>query len=217
MLHGGRDRSELPTSPTQLAYLRMFDMYGGLRQASTHAAVYLLRFRLRGWNSSLPGRTRPDPVTDALAALDLLQARHAAAPVAIVGHSMGGRTAFAVAGHPSVVGVCGLAPWLPPGEPLPTALADRMFVLAHGSADRMTSPPASLEYAERLRAAGATVMRFVQPGGTHAMLRAAGDWRRLAVSVPLGMVGDAAMPGVVDEAFRDPSRASLEVPLDRLR
>ena len=37
-------------------------------------------------------------------------------PVVLLGHSMGGRTAVAVADDPSVVGVVALAPWLPAGR-----------------------------------------------------------------------------------------------------
>ena len=39
-------------------------------------------------------------------------------PVVLLGHSMGARTAVAVADDPNVPGVVALAPWFPPGEPV---------------------------------------------------------------------------------------------------
>lgn len=216
-MHGGRDHSEQPTSRTQLSYVRMFDIFRGLQHDSQHAAVYLLRFRVRGWNRSLPGRTVPDPVRDARETLDILAERHRGAPIALVGHSMGARAAFAVAGHHAVAGVCGLAPWLPPGEALPSEIRDRLFVIAHGTSDRMTSEPATFDYAERLRATGASVMRFCQQGGRHAMLQHPGDWRRLAVRVGLATAGDSTLPRVVADALTEPSPGGLTVPLERIR
>jgi pimeloyl-ACP methyl ester carboxylesterase len=216
VLHGGRDHSEEPTTAHQLAYLRMVDMYLGLHRRSHRCAVYLLRFRVRGWNAGANGRAMPDPVADAHTALDLLTARHPGIPVALLGHSMGGRTACAVAGRAEVVGVCALAPWLPEHEPLPSDVSGTRFVLAHGVADTMTSPVGSLRYAERLRAAGGTVMRFAQPGGRHALLDRPWLWHRLAVSATLGLVGATPLPSVIAAAFEDSAPQSLHVPLDAL-
>lgn len=212
VLHGGREHGRTPTSSRQLAYLRMLDIYSALRRASTDhdpVAAYVLRFRVRGWNAA---EEVPDPVRDARYALDEIARRHPGAPVAIVGHSMGGRTGFAVSDHPSVVGVCGLAPWLPDGEPLPDApaLGRVSYVIAHGTADRMTSAPLSLEYALRLRGAGARVARFELPGAKHAMLNRPGLWRRLAVASALGMVGAAPLPAVIAAAFDSPANARLD-------
>ncbi len=39
-------------------------------------------------------------------------------PVALVGHSMGGRAALYAADHPAVRAVVGLAPWIEPGDPV---------------------------------------------------------------------------------------------------
>jgi dienelactone hydrolase len=212
ILHGGREHGHMPTSSRQLSYLRMFDMYWGLRHASADVAVYRLRFRVRGWNASQPV---PDPVRDAWYALDEIARRQPGAPIAILGHSMGGRTAFAVANHPSVVGVCGLAPWLPEGEPLPGDLDRASYVIAHGTADRTTSAPLSLEYARRLRAAGGRVARFDLPGARHAMLDHPALWRRLAVGTTLGLVGAAHLPPAVAAAFaRSPDSSSDDLAAD---
>lgn len=206
VMHGGSERNTQPTSGVQLSYLRMVDFYRSLRRASSPGtAVYLVRFRLRGWNAD---REVPDPVADATWALGEVTRRHPDASVALLGHSMGGRTAFAVAAHPSVVGVCGLAPWLPADEPLPERIGSTGFVIAHGTSDTTTSAPLSLTYAERLRAAGGRVARFEVTGGKHALVDHAGLWRRFAVSTSLGLVGDTRLTAPVSSAL-DSSTGSV--------
>jgi pimeloyl-ACP methyl ester carboxylesterase len=213
VLHGGREHSTQPTGSSQPSYLRMLDMYVGLRRQSRGAAVYLLRHRVRGWNPDPTGRAEPDPVVDARWALDQISERHGAVPIGLLGHSMGGRTAFAVGADSRVVGVCGLAPWLPEGEPLVQARPDQRYVIAHGTSDRMTSAPASLLYAERLRAAGARVARFELDGAGHALLGKPFLWHRFAVSVPLGLVGDRDLPAAVSAAFTPEGSDALRLPL----
>jgi len=212
ILHGGRERSQMPTTPWQLSYIRMLDMYVCLRKASRGCAVYLLRYRVRGWN---PDGGVPDPVCDALWALDRIAHDHPGAPVALLGHSMGARTAFAVADHPAVVGVCGLAPWLPAHEPVFRPRPEQRFVLAHGTADRMTSAPLSKRYAARLRAAGARTARFEFEGAKHAMLDQPSLWRRFATSTSLGLVGDRPLPVGVERALGPSGPMGLATPLVR--
>ncbi len=196
VLHGGQESSRMPTTPWQLSYLRMLDMYVGLRRASQSCAIYLLRYRVRGWNAD---GGEPDPVCDARWALDRIAHDHPGVPVALLGHSMGGRTAFAVADHPSVTGVCALAPWLPPHEPVVRIRPEQRFVLAHGTSDKMTSAPQSLAYAARLRDAGGQTARFEFLGGRHSMLDQPSLWRRFAVATTLGLIGDQPLPpGVVN-------------------
>ncbi len=210
VLHGGRERGTMATSPFQLSYLRMLDMYAGLRSQSRSCAVYVLRYRLRGWNS---GRGTPDPVTDARWALDQLSESHPGAPIALLGHSMGARTAFAVAGDPRIVGVCALAPWLPQSEPLPPVRSDIRYVIAHGTSDRMTSPPLSMSYAMRLRAAGSQVARFEFAGGKHALLDQPALWHRFAVRTTLGLVGDHPLPPAIEAALNDNLTPDLDLAL----
>ncbi|MGI8433860.1 MAG: alpha/beta hydrolase [Nocardioidaceae bacterium] len=210
LLHGGREYGTMPTRLTQLSYLRMLDMFVDLRTRGRRTAVHLLRYRVRGWNAGAP---LPDPVTDARWALDQITSAHPDAPIALVGHSMGGRTALRVADHPQVVGVCGLAPWLPPGEPLAPADAGTAYVLAHGTGDRVTSAQASLAYAQRLRGTGALVARFELPGAGHGMLESAGLWRRFAVSTALGLVDEATLPPTVLAALESYDPSTLQLPL----
>lgn len=210
IFHGGREHSTTRTSRTQTSYLRMLDFYLGLRRQSRSCATYLVRFRLRGWN---PEREVPDPVADARWAIDEVARRHPDAALGLLGHSMGGRTAFAVSGDPRIVGVCALAPWLPTNEPLAEARAGIRFVIAHGTSDRMTSAPLSLVYAEQLRAAGADVARFEFPGARHALLDAPALWHRFAVRTTLGLVGDAPLPGPVAAQFDTRAASDLSTDL----
>src|SRR6478736_1187625 len=102
VLHGGQEHNIQPTTAGQLSVVRMLDMYVGLRRQSRGAAVYRLRHRVRGWNVGTTGRVEPDPVVDARWALDQISDRHGDMPIGLLGHSMGGRTAFAIAGDPRV-------------------------------------------------------------------------------------------------------------------
>jgi acetyl esterase/lipase len=113
---------------------------------------------------------------------------------------------MAVTSTPGVVGVCALAPWLPTDEPLPPQDGSRRFVIAHGSADRMTSPTGSEAYARRLRDRGDSVTFVVQQGGRHALLDGFWDWHRFAVRSTLAMVGAAPWPIALRAAFDDGSR-----------
>jgi pimeloyl-ACP methyl ester carboxylesterase len=190
----------MTTSPFQLSYLRMLDLYAGLRRQSRSCAVYLLRYRLRGWN---PSHGVPDPVSDARWALDQISDQHPDVPIGLLGHSMGARTGFAIAADPRVVGVCALAPWLPQHEPLPPVRPDARYVIAHGTSDRMTSPALSRLYAQRLRAAGSRVARFEFEGGRHALLDQPALWHQFAVKATLGLVGDRPLPPAIEAALDD--------------
>ena len=148
--------------------------------------VWTLRYEIRGWNGE-----QMSPVADARWALDEIRRRHGGLPVALVGHSMGGRTAMRVADDPSVVGVAALAPWLPDGEPV-DAIAGRRALIVHGSWDRVTSPSASRRFADRARARGAAVDYVALPGETHAMLLRARRWHRLTTAFVLELLRGSA-------------------------
>ena len=81
------------------------------RRQADGLAVVSLRHCMRGWNGDLRS-----PVADARWALDQFRERFGDVDVALVGHSMGGRTALAVADDPSVRSVVALAPWIEPGD-----------------------------------------------------------------------------------------------------
>ncbi len=178
VLHGGRAHSLLPTSRRQLAYLRMLPFDLALRRAGGRRglAVARLRYRVRGWNDD-----DRSPVTDAREALAQLRARFGDVPVALVGHSMGGRAAIHVADEPGVEVVVALAPWIAPGDPVDTVGA-RQVLLMHGDADTRTDPRATAAFAAAARSHAARVQYVVVPHGDHAMLRRAGYWHRSAAA-----------------------------------
>ena len=174
-LPGGRARSAQTARGTQAANLRLisFARIAGRRLRNHPAAVWRLRYRVRGWNEP-----SFDPVQDTAWALDEARRRHPGARVALIGHSMGGRTAFRCAGDPSVLGVCAFAPWTEVGEPV-AQLAGRTVVIAHGDLDRITDPLLSRSYAERAALAGADVRFEIVAGEGHALLRRAARWKAL--------------------------------------
>ncbi len=183
LLPGGRARSVQAARGTQGANLRLipFARVASRRLRDRPAAVWRLRYRVRGWNEPCF-----DPVRDTEWALDEVRHRHPAARVALIGHSMGGRTAFRCAGDPSVHGVCAFAPWTEVGEPV-AQLSGRIVVIAHGDLDRITDPVLSRTYAERAALAGADVRFEVVAGEGHALLRRAGRWNALVTEF-LGLV-----------------------------
>ena len=84
-----------------------------------------LRYRVKSWK-------RLDLcVEDAVAAIEASGAER----VLLMGFSMGGAVAVRAAAHPAVVGVLGLAPWLPDQLDLAPLRGRRLDVL-HGALDR---------------------------------------------------------------------------------
>jgi pimeloyl-ACP methyl ester carboxylesterase len=194
VLHGGRSVGPAPTTALQLSVLRMIPVGRAVRRAVGGDGIEVdrPRFLVRGWNGE-----QASPVADITRWLDDAADRLGPVPVVLIGHSMGGRAALRAAGHPLVRAVAGLAPWLPPCEPV-AQLAGRRVLLAHGDQDRVTSPAQTRAYAERARAVTDVTIVDV-PGGDHAMLRHAGQWHRLAADFArTTLVGPpAARPGPV--------------------
>ncbi|UQX89573.1 alpha/beta fold hydrolase [Jatrophihabitans telluris] len=175
VLHGGREIGHDAVSPLDPAVLRMLPIARRIRRMGAgQLAVARLRYQVRGWNGALAS-----PVADAEWAVQELSRRYPGLPIGLVGHSMGGRTALRVAGAAPVRSVVGLAPWLPPGEPL-AQLSGRRVLLVHGDADRMTSPKGSAFVAAQLRADGIDAAFVAVPGERHAMLRRPRLWSDLA-------------------------------------
>jgi pimeloyl-ACP methyl ester carboxylesterase len=206
--HGGRSISTDPVSPAQLTVLRMVPLARAIRHAlrGTGVVVRRPRFQVRGWNGE-----QASPVPHLRAVLDQIGARFGDVPVVLVGHSMGARAALRAAGHPAVTAVAGLAPWLPPGEPV-EQLAGRRILLAHGTADRITRPADTWLYAERARTVTEVTAIEVR-GGEHAMLRRVHLWHRIAEDFcreSFGMVpGAEVAAGAFRQAFGDPHRTVL--------
>ncbi|MCX5207212.1 alpha/beta hydrolase [Streptomyces sp. NBC_00237] len=199
-LHGGRADGLEPPPPLNLPGRRLIPFRRAVvRAAGEHSlALRTAVYRHRGWNGP-----RADPVHDASRALDELAAELGPVPVVLVGHSMGGRAALRIAGHPQVVGVVGLAPWCPDGEPV-DHLAGRDLVLLHGDRDRTTSPRGTRELAARARLAGARACVIEVEGGDHAMLRRAGEWHTATGLLTAGLLGFTPLPTGVGAALRLP-------------
>lgn len=170
-------------------------------------AVWLLRYRFRGWNAPTL-----DPVLDAEWALDHAQACYPDVPVVLVGHSMGGRAALRVAGHPSVIAVCALAPWLDDSDPV-RQLAGRTVLIAHGDREHLTDPAESFAYAMRAAAVTDRVCRFDVHGDGHAMLRRARDWNTLVRRFVLGELGLRPEDPEISDALSRPVPSGLRVAL----
>ncbi|MEU6129495.1 alpha/beta fold hydrolase [Saccharopolyspora sp. NPDC047091] len=177
VLHGGRATSDEPVRTHQLAYQRMHAVARSVRRAAAGSAVHvwLLRNRVRGWNEP-----RLDALADARWALRRVEEQHPGARVLLVGHSLGGRVALRLAGEERVRGVCALAPWVEPGEPV-EQLAGGEVLIAHGDADRVTSPAESADFARRaLQLPTPPALTYVRvPGAGHAMLRRWTEWEAL--------------------------------------
>jgi hypothetical protein len=195
--HGGKSVSSEPTTAVQPAVLRMVPLARAIRRAlrGSGAVVFRPRFQLRGWNGE-----QALPVRDLNRILDDIGRRFGPVPVVLVGHSMGARAAMRVAGHPVVSAVAGLAPWLPPGEPV-RQLAGRRVLLVHGSADGITRPEDTWAYAERARSV-AEVMAVEIRNGDHAMLRRAGLWHSVAAEFVCSVLRLPGRGGELTEVIR---------------
>ena len=175
MLHGGTANSLDPVDDRSASWRRSRWMMGQIAD----------RLHEAGWGSGCcatssvagtPGSLSPSPVPDARWALDEVRRELGELPVVLLGHSMGARTAVAVADDPLVQGVVALAPWLPADEPV-APLAGKH--LPQRTAARTRSPrPARRgpSYAGRRRsprrrssptwAARGTTCSAAWPGGT---------------------------------------------------
>jgi dienelactone hydrolase len=182
VLHGGRARSTQQVSPRHLAVLRMAPFARSLRAAGARhgLAVARLRFAVRGWNGD-----QQAPVADLRMALDRLAADHPGSPIALVGHSMGGRSAIYTAEHPAVQTVVALAPWIEAGDPW-ARLTGRDVLVIHGGYDWMTSPRASAALVTALQGVAHVATYAGIRGDSHAMLRRAGLWHELTTGYVLG-------------------------------
>jgi dienelactone hydrolase len=135
-----------------------------------------VRYRVKSW------RRLESCVDDARAAIQAIDP----ARVALLGFSMGGAVAIAVAQEPQVDEVIGLAPWIPDQLDVSTLRGKRLTVV-HGSLDRwfpgIPGVPAtsSRKGFDRARERGASGRYVLVPGAVHGMAIRA-PWGKL---VPL--------------------------------
>lgn len=191
MLHGGAEHAGREIDHRSLAFRRTRWMYDAITGplGAAGVAVALLRFTVKGWRPHAPA-IEPPPVADARAALGRLGREHPGLPVVILGHSMGARTAAWVADEPGVVGVVGLAPWLPPDDPV-RPLTGKHLVAAHGRRDRITNARATARFVHRAEEVAASA-RFVDMGGLgHYMVSGVRRWNATAVTESLAVLDRA--------------------------
>jgi predicted esterase len=183
MLHGGTQSSADPVGGRSASWQRFAAMQRSItgRAHARGVSTWLLRYRERGWNGGT------GPVADARWALAEARRELGDLPVVLLGHSMGARTSVHVAAEPGVVGVVGLAPWLPPGEPV-RALTGRRLVAAHGRRDRITSYRATRAYVDRARAVTAAAELVDMGPVGHYMLKRVRAWNDLAIDASLGLL-----------------------------
>jgi pimeloyl-ACP methyl ester carboxylesterase len=164
VLHGGASREQqMMVSPTQLSVLRMVPLAQRIaRVGGKRLAVLRLLNSYRGWDS------RHTPVDDAAWAIRQVVERWPGLPVALVGHSLGGRAALLAAADDAVRTVVALNPWVYPDDGVP--LPGRSVLFVHGDRDRIARPERARMVADRL-SRSADVEFEVVPGGKHAMLR----------------------------------------------
>lgn len=196
MLHGGKARSTDPVTGRSLSWRRSLVMQQAIARSALDQgiSVWLLRYAVAGWNAESPGGPTPPP--DARNALAHLKSELGAVPVVLLGHSMGARTAVAVADDPQVTGVVALAPWFPPDEPV-RALAGKHLVAAHGRRDRITSYAHTEAYVERASQVTASARMIDMGGRGHYLINGSYIWNDVAITHSVALL-DAALESVND-------------------
>ena len=183
LLHGGTTDNTEPVQRYGHPVLRLIPFAWTLRRARRDLAVVLMRYAVRGWNGPLQS-----PVADARWALAQIAERYPDRPVAIVGHSMGARTALHVMDDPAVTTAALLAAWVERGDPVHGRPGLNVF-LGHGTADRITAPRGSEVLAQKLEAQGAAVTLELVDGENHALLRKARWWHKRVTAYLLRSLG----------------------------
>lgn len=175
VLHGGASREhQMMVSPTQLSVLRMIPVAQRIARAGRgRLGVVRLLNSYRGWD------THHTPVDDATWAIRQLGERWPGVPVALVGHSLGGRAALLAAADDAVTTVVALNPWVYPQDGV--ALPGRAVLVLHGDRDRIAPPARAEEVARRIGRSTDVEFRLVE-GGKHAMLRHGREFEQAAAA-----------------------------------
>ncbi|MBO1765381.1 alpha/beta hydrolase [Allobranchiibius sp. GilTou38] len=173
-LHGGAPRSTVATPSLDPGYLRLVLAARSITARSRgRLAVVLLRNAVRGWNGAMGS-----PVLDADWALDRLAATYPGLPIGLLGHSLGGRTAFALVHRPEVRSLVALAPWMSDAYDAHDFLGTPTLIV-HGKIDTMTNADASQDLVRRIRSLGGDA-RFESVPGSHPLLWRSGRIHSMA-------------------------------------
>ncbi len=186
VLHGGSADSRRVPRWRDPAVVRLWPVARVIARTLPSAAVYRLKFSVRGWNG-----VGSAPLRDAGWALNILRSRHPGVPVVVVGHSMGARVALRVGADDGVVGVVLLAPWTPSGDPA-AQLAGVPVVVVQGGRDRIIPESTSRPWVSQAEHAGARLHRILLPWAGHTMLRRFWVWHRLAAEGVQTVLTEAA-------------------------
>ncbi len=195
LLHGGASRpGRVMVSPAQLSVLRMVPIARRLARAGGgRLAVLRLLNTSRGWDTS------HTPVHDAEWALAQVRERYGEVPVALVGHSLGGRAALLSGNRDGVVAVVALNPWLRGDEAVD--LRGRRTLVVHGDRDAVAPLRRAESVVRRLRRRSPVAL-VVVAGGRHAMLRRGRHFERYASElVMLSLLGRPVRSGVLRAAL----------------
>ncbi|MBD2760442.1 hypothetical protein IEE94_13090 [Yimella sp. cx-573] len=171
MLHGGDVEGVEPVGRWDVAAFAVRVMADNLQEQQPDLGFARLINAVSGWNERIMS-----PVADAEWALMRLRQVYPGLPVAVVGHSMGGRAVFELVRSHDFGAVVGLAPWLADGYD------ERRFrgtplMIVHGRADTETSADASADLVRRVRADGGTAI-YLSVLGWHSLLLRPSRWQR---------------------------------------
>lgn len=171
VLPGGTDFSYRPFSPVQPSALRMYPFTASIQSVfGPRVRVRQVRYRVYGWNG---GQASPMPY--ARNALERLARDHPEVPIAVVGHSMGGRIAAQLGDDERVTDILALAPWWQFADW--RAIHDQARVVAvHGDADTVTRHRRTAKGIAELSDRGLDATYIPVPGGRHPMLDHLGLW-----------------------------------------
>lgn len=174
LLHGraGADREAPRALNGVVLVLRPF-AWAIRRAGRGRVAVARVIYPERGWRGE-------DRVRDGLAALAIARERYPDVPIAVLGHSMGGRVALRLASEPDVDRVATFGVWAEHEDvPRWRAHPGLQMLMVHGDQDRITDPEGSLVAAARFGELGADVELVSAPGEGHALLGTPRHWHRL--------------------------------------
>lgn len=176
------------------------------RQASL--VTHLVRYRYRGWNGE-----SAHPARDAEWAVDEVIRRYGDVPVCLAGADVGARAALRAAGHPAVVSVLALAPWLPDDDEPVRQLTGSHVLLVHGTDDAHSPPESSFRLAERAKKVNADVCRFEVHTDGHALHHHRDEVAALAEDFVLGTLCEQDFCRPLTDALAAPPPLGLRMPL----
>ena len=195
VLHGGAVDGYERNRPWSHNVARLLPFARSLRSVPGPLAVARVRFRFRGWNGD-----EQAPLVDARWALEQARTAYPGRPVAVVGHSMGGRVALHLGDERDVRLVVALAPWIERGDTRPGPWC--RTVVIHGDRDVICGLSRSRRLVEQLQSEGrdASLIRIAR--GDHAMLLRPRLWSQLVTGVVAATFADEL--GIADDASGEP-------------